>query len=198
MYIDTAGTFFDGWDKVARVVILSIAAYVGLVVLLRVSGKRTLTKLNVYDFVFVVALGSVLAATILTPGLTLSEGLAATGVLITMQVGLSFLSVSSSVVDSYVNGEPSLVFHKGAFLWDAMKRERVSPEEITAAARRQGVFDLDGIDSIVLETDGSFSVVVKNGDTKNSSLFDVPGHPKYKENVSIRDGKGRRRKPKPQ
>src|SRR6478672_3569237 len=119
-------TFFDGWDKVGRVVVLAICAYVGLVVMLRVSGKRTLTKLNVYDFVFVVALGSVMAATVLTPGLTLSEGLAATGVLIIMQYILSWLCVTSAKIDSFVNGEPTLVFHNGDFLWEAMKRERVS------------------------------------------------------------------------
>lgn len=195
MLISEANTFFDGWEKVARVAVLSICAYVGLVVMLRASGKRTLTKLNVYDFVFVVALGSVLAATVLTPQITLAEGLVATAVLIAMQYLLSYLSVSSSKVDSYVNGEPTLVFHSGDFLWDAMKEERVSPEEITAAARRQGILSLDSIDSIVLETDGTFSVIPKNGLTSNSSLFDVPGHPTYNEDASVREDTGRRRRP---
>lgn len=185
--------FFDGWDKVVRVVILAICAYVGLVVLLRASGKRTLTKLNVYDFVFVVALGSVLAATVLTPGITLAEGLTSTFVLIAMQYLLSLVCTVSGKIDTFINGEPALVFHKGAFLWDAMKRERVSPEEVRAAAREGGMLSMDHIDSIVLETDGTFSVVHKDGRDANSALSDVPGHPTFDPRETIREGHGRRR-----
>lgn len=195
MFAPEVHTFFDGWDKVGRVVVLAICAYLGLVVMLRASGKRTLTKLNVYDFVFVVALGSVLAATVLTPEITLAEGLAATAVLIAMQFGLSMLSVTSAEADALVNGEPTLVFHSGDFLWEIMKRERVSPEEVTAAARQAGKFSLDEIDSIVLETDGTFSVIGKSTHTANSALFDVPGHPTYREDASVREARGNRRRP---
>ena len=57
--------FFNGWYDVRRTVTLSIVGFVALIIMLRVSGKRTLSKLNVFDFVFVVACGSVFAATIM-------------------------------------------------------------------------------------------------------------------------------------
>jgi uncharacterized membrane protein YcaP (DUF421 family) len=57
--------FFDGWVKLGRSLVLAVLACGALVFLLRVSGKRTPSKMNVFDFVFVVALGSTLATTIL-------------------------------------------------------------------------------------------------------------------------------------
>ncbi|MFL6374134.1 MAG: DUF421 domain-containing protein [Pyrinomonadaceae bacterium] len=194
MFAAEVHTFFDGWEKIGRSLILAVCAYGSLVLLLRISGKRTLAKMNVYDFVFVVALGSTLASTILDTGTTLADGVFAHIALIGLQYILSSLCVTSSKVDSIVNGEPTLVFHNGEFLWDTMRRERVSPEELRASARNDGSLSMDDIDSIVLETDGTFSVVHKNVKRSNSSLTDVSGHPTYTEEESVRHGSGTRRR----
>ena len=127
--------FFDGWDKLGRSLVLAILAYGSLVILLRFAGKRTLSKMNVFDFVFVVALGSTLASTILNTAITLADGLAAFVALMSLQIFLSWLCVTSHRVDHFVNGDPALVFYRGDFLNDALKRERVTKEEIRAAVR---------------------------------------------------------------
>ena len=57
--------WFDSWDSLLRVIAGGFAAYASLVVLLRVSGKRTLSKLNAFDLVVTVALGSTLATMLL-------------------------------------------------------------------------------------------------------------------------------------
>jgi uncharacterized membrane protein YcaP (DUF421 family) len=53
--------FFSGWDSLLRTLVVGLLAYVVLVVFLRLSGKRTLSKLNAVDLVVTVALGSTLA-----------------------------------------------------------------------------------------------------------------------------------------
>ena len=53
--------FFDSWTALGRVLLVGTLAYVALVAILRISGKRTLTKLNAFDLVVTVALGSTLA-----------------------------------------------------------------------------------------------------------------------------------------
>jgi uncharacterized membrane protein YcaP (DUF421 family) len=171
--------FFESWAKLGRSVVLAVTAYLALVFLLRVSGKRTLSKMNVFDFVFVVALGSTLATTILSTDTTLADGLLAFIVLIGLQIILSRLCVKSHRIDAFINGEPSLLLYRGQFLLDAMKRERVTEEELRAAARNQNLTTIDEIESIVLETDGTFSIVWHKLDGDDSSLKDVPGHPSY-------------------
>ena len=172
--------FFDTWAKLGRSAILAVLTYLALVFLLRFSGKRTLSKMNVYDFVFVVALGSVLASTILTQDITLSDGILALICLMSLQYVMSYLSIKSHRVDSIVNGVPTMVFHNGKFIEKIMTSERVSSEELRAAARNRGIRDMATIDSIVLETDGSFSIVQRSKLEGASSLEDVPEHPDFK------------------
>src|SRR6478735_5652866 len=78
--------FFDGWYDVRRTVTLSVMGFAALIIMLRVSGKRTLSKLNVFDFVFVVAVGSVFASMIISKDVTLVEGVAAMATLMLIQL----------------------------------------------------------------------------------------------------------------
>lgn len=171
--------FFDSWEKIGHIAILAALAYIALVVLLRVSGKRTLSKMNVFDFVFVVALGSTLASTILNADTTLADGIAAFIALMGLQIILSWLCVASHRVDHWVNGEPTLLMHKGNFLADTMKRERVTKEEVLSAIRNVHVKTFDDVDSVILETDGTFSIVWNAVGDECSSLVDVRGHPDF-------------------
>ena len=50
--------WFDSWGDIARVLLVGSAAYATLIVVLRLSGKRTLSQLNAFDFVITVAIGS--------------------------------------------------------------------------------------------------------------------------------------------
>lgn len=58
--------WFDSWSAVLRIVLVGAASYVALVVLLRLGGKRILAKLNAFDLVVTVALGSMLASAVLS------------------------------------------------------------------------------------------------------------------------------------
>jgi uncharacterized membrane protein YcaP (DUF421 family) len=66
--------FFDGWNGLLRTLIIGILAYIAIVVLLRVTGKRTLSKMNAFDFVVTVALGSTLVTVLLSQDVALAEG----------------------------------------------------------------------------------------------------------------------------
>lgn len=85
--------FFDSWQGLGRVVVVGILAYAALVFFLRVSGKRTLTKMNAFDLVVTVALGSTLATVLLSKDVALAEGLIAFAVLIALQFAVTWLSV---------------------------------------------------------------------------------------------------------
>lgn len=151
--------FFESWAGVGRVVVVGALAYAALVVLLRVSGKRTLTKLNAFDLVVTVALGSTLAAVLLDKSVPLAEGVVALGLLVLLQYAITWQSVRSPRLRGLIKDEPTLLLHRGRFLDAAMKAQRVTREEVFAALRADGVADAGGIAAVVLETDGSISVV---------------------------------------
>ena len=155
--------FFDGWGGLARVALVGVLAYAGLVLLLRISGKRTLSKMNAFDLVVTVALGSTLATILLSSSVALAEGLLAFALLIFLQFAVTWVSVRSRVVRRLVKNEPRLLAYEGEFLHDAMRAERVTEEEVEAAVRQQGIGDLGDVGAAVLETDGSVTVVQRGG-----------------------------------
>ena len=94
--------FFQDPQGIVRMLIVGTLAYVALVLFLRISGKRTLAKLNAFDLVVTVALGSTLSAILLQESIALSEGLVALGLLILAQYLVTFFSVRSSSVAGLV------------------------------------------------------------------------------------------------
>jgi uncharacterized membrane protein YcaP (DUF421 family) len=165
--------FFESWYNVGRTVTLSIVGFAALIILLRVSGKRTLSKLNVFDFVFVVAVGSVFASTIISKDITLIEGIAALGTLIAIQVILAELAARVPVVERIINGEPTLLLSRGKFIPRALRKERITEEEVRAAIRTKGINRVEDVDAVILENDGTLSVAWEAKGPGRSSLVDA-------------------------
>lgn len=167
--------FFDGWQAPLRTVLVGTLAYVVLLVFLRVSGKRTLSKMNAFDFVVTVALGSTLATILLSKDVSLVQGASAFAVLIGLQFLVTWSSVRVRWVRKVVTGEPRMLLYRGEFLEPALKQARVTRDEVRAAVRSAGLSSLTGAVAVVLETDGKFSVVKGSEAQAASSLADVAG-----------------------
>ncbi len=151
--------------------------YVSLVVLLRISGKRTLSKMNAFDLIVTVALGSTLATVVLSKNISLAEGALAFALLIGLQFAVTWSSVRARWVRKWVTGEPLMLLYRGAFLPAALRRARVAEDEVLAAVRAAGLAALNEAEAVVLETDGSFSVVRQGGGNGPSSLDGVARPP---------------------
>jgi uncharacterized membrane protein YcaP (DUF421 family) len=169
-------------DRLAQVAASAVVAYAAVVLLLRIGGKRTLSDMNAFDFVVTVALGTMLGSTILTDGVSVSEGVLGLSVLVALQALIAALSARSSAVRRVVKAEPTLVVHRGAILRNAMRAQRLSEAEVLAAIRAAGEADLGDVHAVVLETNGNLSVVsaAPGGDgaaLAAARLSGVPGHP---------------------
>jgi uncharacterized membrane protein YcaP (DUF421 family) len=167
-----AGLFFDNWSNIGRVILVGGLAYAGLVVLLRMSGNRTLSKMNSFDLVVTVAFGSTLSTILINRSITLAEGLAAVALLIWLQFCITWLSVRSSRVNRIIKTRPTLLMRDAVFLDDAMKQTRVTRDEIRAAIRQQGIGSISKVKAVIMETDGSLSVI---GDRNAGDLTALEG-----------------------
>ena len=85
--------FFDSWESILRTFVIGVTAYSGLFFLLRISGKRTLSKMNAFDFIVTIALGSTLATVLLNKNVALADGFLALALLIFLQYSITWLSV---------------------------------------------------------------------------------------------------------
>lgn len=172
---------FSTWADIGRVVLVGALGYIALIVLLRLSGKRTLTKMNIFDFVVTVALGSTLASLLLSKSTALVEGITAFLVLIVGQYVIAWLSVRSTRFQKLVKAQPTLLVHNGKFLETALRQERITEEEVLSAVRAAGIADLDEVGGVVLETDGTVTVVEKPQGNVYATVRRAPGSPGHFE-----------------
>lgn len=160
--------FFNGWGPLLRVLVVGLASYAALIVMLRLSGKRTLSKMNAYDMVVTMALGSILTKAMLTADQSIAESVLAIFLLIAFQFAVSVAACRWTWFRKLVTAEPAVLYHQGLFQDSAMRRERVSEAEIRAAIYEKGIADITNVETVILGSNGQFSVLVspnKRNDT---------------------------------
>ncbi|GAA2020493.1 YetF domain-containing protein [Pseudokineococcus marinus] len=167
--------WFDAWGDLGRVLAVGASAYVALVVLLRVSGKRTLAKLNAFDLVVTVALGSTLATILLSSDVSWAEGALALVLLVGLQLVVAWTTTRWPASRRVLTSAPTLLLWRGEVREEALRTQRVSPSELRQAVRASGAGDVSRVGAVVLESDGSLSVVPESSLGDASALADVPG-----------------------
>jgi uncharacterized membrane protein YcaP (DUF421 family) len=166
---------YEGYYPFVRILIVGVLAYACAVLLIRISGKRLLSKMNAFDLVVTVAIGSTLATILLSSSIPLFEGVFALALLVGLQYLVAWSAVRSSVIRKIIKAQPAMLVYKGAFLEESMKRERVTRDEVLSAVRSQGLGRLEDVRAIVLETDGTFSVLKSEPDDRVvSNVRSVP------------------------
>ena len=165
--------FFDSWAALLQVFLTGLLSYFILIFFLLISGKRTLSKWNAFDFVVTIAFGSMLAAVMLSKDVTLAEGALGLALLVALQFIITWLSVRSKTVRNLLKAEPTLILRNGDFIEEALKSQRVTESEVLAAIRANGQGSMEDIAAVVLETDGSFSVIAKIKGSTYSAMSDV-------------------------
>ncbi len=167
--------WFDTWSGLLRVVLVGTAAYVWLVLVLRISGKRTLAKLNAFDLVVTVALGSTLATILLSSDVPWVEGALALVLLAGLQLGVAAITSRLPGGRSFVTARPTLVLRDGVIDREAMRGQRLTEGEVHQAVRASGTGDLAQVAAVVLESDGTLSVLGRDQAGDLSAATDVSG-----------------------
>ncbi len=167
---------FNSWDALLRTLIIGTLGYIAIIFLLRISGKRTLSKWNSFDFIVTIAFGSILASLMLSKDTSLVQGVLGIATLIFLQFIITSISVRSSIFQRWIKAEPTLLLYQGELQHYALRHERVSKSEVLAALRSQGIGRIEDVEAVILETDGSFSVIKKNHSSSASALVDVKGY----------------------
>ncbi|MBL4895588.1 MAG: DUF421 domain-containing protein [Erythrobacter sp.] len=133
--------------------------YITIIALIRISGKRSTSQMNNFDWVVTVTLGSISASMILLEDVTWAEGTIAMATLVLLQFGLTKAVRRFPKIARLVKPPPATLYEKGEWNDEKMRRERVTRSEVLAAVRHNGHDSLSRIQKIILETDASLSVI---------------------------------------
>ncbi|MEB8386750.1 DUF421 domain-containing protein [Rhodobacteraceae bacterium KMM 6894] len=165
MFID--GPYIDALLKGA---VLSVIGLGWIILLVRVVGLRSFSKMTNFDFVMTVAMGSLLAGASQSqewPGFV--QTLTAMACLFAVQYTVSRLRRWSPRLDALVQNTPVLLMKDGVILNDALTKTRVAEEDLIAKLREANALELSVVRAVVLETTGNISVL--HGDHVDEALF---------------------------
>ncbi len=164
--------FFDNEiaDLFARGLLLATIGLVWIVMLVRMVGLRSFSKMTSVDFVMTVAMGSLLA------GATQSESwesyvqtLLAMLALFMIQMVFAQLRRQSERVDEFVQNQPILLMRDGRIIESALRESRVSRNELIAKLRQANILEMSQVRAAILETTGDVSIL--HGDHLKEELL---------------------------
>jgi uncharacterized membrane protein YcaP (DUF421 family) len=139
-------------------VLRAVVIYAGLLIALRLFGKREVGQFTLYDLVFILLVANALQPAITGPDTSLGGGF----ILILVLVGVNYLVGKLDNMPAFhrlFTPAPAVIVKDGKYLTDVMKREGVDQEEVEMSMREHGIVDLKEVQLGVLEPDGTISVV---------------------------------------
>ncbi len=143
------------WSLLARGAIV----YVALMVLLRLSGKRTVGEFTPFDLVVVVLLGEAAQGSLTGGDESLLGGLIVAATLIGLNYAVGFGTARSATFDKLVEGEAVLLVRNGQVHHRALKRNNIPETDLEEAVRRAGHATMDKVELAMLESSGEITVV---------------------------------------
>lgn len=159
-------------ETAATVVVSTVCIYLAFIVLVRLVGPRSLSSLSSFDFACAVALGAVLGRTVLLADPTLMIGIVALLSFFAMQ-GLLGALRQSRRLDRWINRPPLMLVDDGALLRDNMRKAHIVEDEIRYALRCHGARNLQNVRCVVLERNGSLTVITSSDGLDPWLLEDV-------------------------
>lgn len=142
-----------------EIVIRSALVYGGVVIGLRVMGKRELGQMTVFDLVVVLLIANAVQNAMTGPDFSVQGGLIAAAVLLVLNRALASLRIHSAAWGRLLEGMPTVLVQDGQFLEPRLRKEGLERSEIEMAMREHGIDKVNDVRLAVLETDGSISVV---------------------------------------
>ncbi|RNF39588.1 DUF421 domain-containing protein [Planococcus salinus] len=166
---------FDGWSNPIRIMIMAVLIYSYLILIMRLSGKRTLFQYNMFDMIISIAYGSTIATVLVTKDVTFLEGAIVLGMLTLLQLTIAVLEMKSKKFGAFVSPTPTFLYYKDNYCEEILKKERVLKSEIRNAVRQQGIGSMEDVEAVVLEGNGSMSIIPKSKTGSMDTLIDVKG-----------------------
>ena len=143
-------------------VIRGLSVYIFLLIILRISGKRSLSSMTPFDFVLVLILSETVQQAMIDNDSSMTNALLLVVTLIGFDILLSVLKLKIPALAKAIDSTPVLVMKEGKMQRSCMKAERVDEQDILSAARAQeGIGRLDEIDYAIVEQNGDISVIPK-------------------------------------
>jgi uncharacterized membrane protein YcaP (DUF421 family) len=143
------------------IVLRATVAFLFVLLVTRVVGRRELSSLQPFDLILLVMIGDLVQQGVTQNDFSVTGLILAAGTIAVLTVATSYSSFKFPRLRPVLDGEPMVVLERGEPVMKNLARNRVTVDELRAAARHEGYASLDEIEWAVLETSGQFSFIAK-------------------------------------
>ncbi|MDO6440401.1 DUF421 domain-containing protein [Cyclobacterium sp. 1_MG-2023] len=150
--------FETSWESVAVIFVTALGIYLSVILLTRISGKRSFSKMSSFDFAMTVAVGSIIATTILSSSVNLIDGIFGLVVVYLLQITIA-IGRRNKIIESLVDNTPLLLMDGPKILDQNLRKARVSESDLRSKLREANVIQLSQVKAVVFETTGDISVL---------------------------------------
>jgi uncharacterized membrane protein YcaP (DUF421 family) len=134
-----------------------------LYLLMRIIGRRELSTLEPFDLLLLIMLGDLVQQGVTQDDYSVTGAVLAVVTIALLQVGTSYVNFRFPRLRPILQGEPLVVVQDGKPIGRNLDRERVTFDDLTEAARKQGIGSLDEVAWAVMETSGTITFIKKSG-----------------------------------
>lgn len=146
-------------------VLRAIFVYVFLLILTRISGKRTLAEVTTFDFVLLLVISETMDVALMSDEFSVTSSAIMATSMIFVSVLLSLIEQKFDKLKKWTDGRPVIILSDGRPFHERLKRNRVDEYDILESARRlQGLERLDQIKYAVLEKDGGITIIPRESE----------------------------------
>ena len=156
--------FFTTWGSVGDVVLTALGIYAVLVLYTRLAGLRTFSKMSGFDFAMTVAIGSIVAGSILFDGPSLLRAVAALSAVFVIQISVAAVRKRVGWVENAVSNEPLVLMTQDGMVRDNLRRAHVTENDVWAKLREANVISVAEVRCVVMEATGDISVLHADAD----------------------------------
>lgn len=144
-------------------ILRALAIYTFLLLIFRISGKRSLAQTTTFDFVLLLVIGEATQQALIGDDYSLTNAMLAIVTLVGLDIGLSLVKERYKRIEKVVDDMPLVIVEHGQTLRERMDKERVDEEDVLAAARKDhGLESIRQIKYAVLERNGGISIVPRD------------------------------------
>jgi len=144
--------------SVWAILLTSLGIFIAVIILTRIGGKRSFSKMSSFDFAVTVAIGSMIATTVLSKSTSLWEGIVGLTFLYIIQLTTAFLR-RYSIVQKLTDNKPLLLMDGQEILFDNLKKARVTESDLRSKLREANVLELSQVRAVVFESTGDIAVL---------------------------------------
>lgn len=150
--------FEASWISLAAICLSALGIYIAVILFTRIAGKRSFSKMSSFDFAMTVAIGSIIASTILSKSVSLLQGVVGLGIVYVLQISAALLR-RFKIFQNAIDNSPLLLMDGEKILEDNLRKARVTESDLRSKLREANVLEISQVRAVIFEATGDISVL---------------------------------------